>query len=261
MALSWSKGLRDFVAVHGSYKRALQGGQLEIRTGSAPATADAAVTGTLLCTVTKASGARTKEALGRGCVTLAGSGGSVDSILVNGVDILGAAVAWDTDLTTTAANVAEQINSYQPIRGPKYMATSIGAVITIIMLYGTGTAGNGTAGTIVSSVTTMTSTDVSIGGTAGTGTNGANGLEFSGCTNGVLGKGTAAWSGVNVATGVAGYFRLISSVNDGGTAGTTEVRVQGVCGISSGDYPMTSTTLTSGQTHTVDAFSLTLPAA
>lgn len=193
-----------------------------------------------------------------GCVTLAGSGGSVDSITVDGDEILGAVIAWDTDLATTAALVAAQINRNLPTHGEKYRATSNGAVITIIALPSTGTSGNGK--TVTSSVTTMTKTDVNMGGTAGTGVMGSNGLTYGDVASGVLSK-SGIWSGVNVATGVAGYFRLIGSVNDGGTAGTTEIRVQGVCGISSGDYPMTSTTLTNGQTHTVDAFSLTLPAA
>jgi len=259
MALSWSKGIRDFVAVHGSYKRALEGGRLEIRTGSAPATADAAATGTLLCTVSKASGTKGDEIQGKGCVTLSGSGGSVDGITVGGVEILGKVIAWDTDLATTAALVAQQINAYQPKDGPKYMATSLAAVIKIEALFGRGT--NGTGAAVVSSVTTMTKADVNMHGTAGVGTYGTNGLEFGGSTSGIIGKGTAAWSGVNVATGVAGYFRILGPIADGGTAGTREMRVQGVCGISSGDYPMTTTTLTSGQTHTVDAFTLTLPAA
>jgi hypothetical protein len=64
-----------------------------------------------------------------------------------------------------------------------------------------------------------------------------------------------------VASGVAGYFRIIGSTNDAGAASTTAIRIQGACGISSGDYPMTSTTLTSAQTHTIDTFLLTLPGA
>lgn len=258
MALSWSQGIRDFIGIHGSYKRALQGGIVEIRTGSAPATANAAITGTLLCTVSLSAGAVTKEVLSKGCVTLIGSGGSVDSITVDGDEILGAVVAWDTDLTTTAAAVAAQINKYQPVHGEKYIATSSGAVITISALPGTGTAGNGK--TVTTSVTTMTKTDVNMGGTAGTGVSGSNGLTYGAVASGVLSK-SGVWSGTNVATGVAGYFRILGSENDGGTASTTAIRVQGVCGISSGDYPMTTTTLTSGQVHTIDTFTLTLPAA
>lgn len=260
MALSWSQGIRDFVNVHGAYKRALGGGILEIRTGSPPATANTAISGTLLCTVSLASGAVTKEVLSKGCITLTGSGGSVDSITVGGKEILGAVVAWDTSLAITAAAVAAQINKHQPITGEKYIATSNGDVITISAMYGTGTAGNGTAGTVIAGVTTMGATVVSLGGTAGTGIAGSNGLTYGACTSGVLVK-SGVWSGTNIVTGVAGYFRILGSENDGGTASTTAIRVQGVCGISSGDYPMTTTTLTAGQTHTVDTFALTLPAA
>jgi len=60
----------------------------------------------------------------------AGASGSVDTITVNGVDLLGGTpVAFDTDLGTTASNVATQINSYSSI--PNYTANAAGAVITI----------------------------------------------------------------------------------------------------------------------------------
>lgn len=259
MALSWSTGIRNFAQSHGSYKRALQGGVLEIFTGSAPATADTAKSGTLLCTVSLGSGAVTKEVMNVATIVLSGSGGTVDSITINGSEILGAVVSYTTDLTETARLVTQQINSYQPVDGPKYFARSNGACINIAQLPGCGTAGSGWACTAAATTMTFAST-TALGGTGGYGVAGSNGLTYGGSTAGIMSK-SGVWSGVNVATGVAGYFRITGSENDAGTASTTSCRVQGVCGISSGDYPMTTTTLTSGQTHTVDTFLLTLPAA
>jgi len=258
MALSWSTGIRNFANNRGSYQRALNGGIIELRTGSAPSTADAAVTGTLLCTVSLASASVTKEVLPAGTITISGSSGTCDSITVNGQEILGAAVTFTTDLTTTATLIADQINRYIPPGGVKYTATSAAAVITITALPGTGTSGNGYE--ISATGTTLTFASTQGLGTAAAGVCGSGGLTYGATTAGIMSK-TGVWSGVNVASGVAGYFRILSSVNDTGTASTTAIRIQGACGISSGDYPMTSTTLTSGQTHTIDTFSLTLPSA
>jgi len=258
MALSWSTAIRDFANNHGSYQQALNGGIIEIRTGSAPSTADAAATGTLLCTVSLASASVTKEVLSQGSITISGSSGTVNSIKVNGCEILGTAVTFTTDLTTTAALVATQINQYIPPTGVKYMATSSGAVVTIKALYGCGTTPNGYE--ILATSTTLTIAATSGMGTSAAGVLGSGGLTYGATTAGVMSK-VGVWSGVNVATGVAGYFRILAGVLDAGAASTTAIRVQGACGISSGDYPMTSTTLTSGQTHTIDTFSLTLPGA
>lgn len=255
MALMFSTGLRDFVAMYGDYKRAFTGGALLIYTGSAPATADAAVTGTLLCTVTLGSAARTAEVLSSGTVTLAsGSSGTIDTLTVNSVEVMGAAVTYSSSLTATAALVVNQINSYIPTAGVRYMATSSGAIVTLTALPGTGTVPNGYV--VASTATTMTTTDANMA----SGVAAVNGLTFSYSSSGVLSK-SGTWSGVNGNTGTAGYFRLVSSVADAGALSTTLRRIQGTCGVSGADYNMSSTSLTSGATHTVDTFSLTLPAS
>ena len=56
MAQKFSTGLRDFLLGEGSFRKAFEDSQVKIYSGAAPATADAATTGTLLCTVTKSSG-------------------------------------------------------------------------------------------------------------------------------------------------------------------------------------------------------------
>lgn len=257
MSLYSSTGLRNFVGMYGSYKRALQGGVLKIYSASAPTTADAAATGTLLCTVSLSSGPVTSEICSAGSVTLAGSSGSVTSITVDGKEILGATVSYTTDLTTTAAAVATQINTYVPIAGPEYIATSSGAKVIITALPGTGTTPNGY--TVTSTTSTLTKTDVNMGSeTAGVA--GVNGLTFGAISSGILSK-SGVWSGVVSASGTAGYFRICGSVVDDGSSSTTLVRIQGTCGTSGADYNMSSTTLTSGATHTVDTFTMTLPAS
>lgn len=94
-----------------------------------------------------------------GTVTLtSGGSGSVDSITVNGVEIMSGPEAFDTDLSTTATNVAFNITSYTS--SPDYTAVAVGAVITITAS-DEGAAQNGyevlvTATTITATVTDMT---------------------------------------------------------------------------------------------------------
>lgn len=85
------------------------------------------------------------------------------------------------------------------------------------------------------------------------------GLDLGTPASGTVSKsGAQAWSGVNLATGTATYFRYTENADDG-TSSTTQKRIQGTCGTSGADCNMTSTALTSGATQTVDAASFTLP--
>jgi phage tail sheath gpL-like len=110
-------------------RTALSGGKLKIYTGAQPASADAAPTGTLLATITDGSGAHTAEVRATGTVTLSGSSGSITACTVNGLTVLGETVPFNTDLTTTAADLAEAINEYPSV--PKITASSSGAVVTL----------------------------------------------------------------------------------------------------------------------------------
>ena len=56
----------------------------------------------------------------QGSVTLAGSGGAVDMIAVNGVDIMSGSVAFNVDLPTTATDVAANITAFTST--PNYTA-------------------------------------------------------------------------------------------------------------------------------------------
>src|SRR5262245_17278078 len=111
MALRISTALRNFLCQHGSLRQALQNGIIEIYSGSQPAGGDSAVSGTLLATITKASGSRTAEVLATGTVTLTGgASGSVNTVTVDGINLIPqGAVAFNTSLTQTAADLAAAI--------------------------------------------------------------------------------------------------------------------------------------------------------
>lgn len=260
MALRFSKGLRNFINEGGSIKQALANGKVLIYTGAQPTTADDAVSGTLLVTITKAGAAHTAEVSATGSVTLTGgASGSVDTVTVNSIDILGGSVAYNTSLSQTATDVATKINN-----NPKnllFVASAVGAVVTIKAKPGLGTLGNGWA--VSATLTTITASYVNLGsGVAGV--NPANGLTFGDSAAGVLARNSAeTWSGTAVADGTAGWFRFVGSVSDPGTADASEVyiRLDGNIATSGANLNMSNTAIVTGAVQTISGFSLTYPAA
>lgn len=85
------------------------------------------------------------------------------------------------------------------------------------------------------------------------------GLDFDAAVAAVLSKAAAqVWSGVNAATGVAVFYRLIQQA-DTGVLSTTEKRVQGSISTVGADLNLSNTTLTISGTQSIDAFSITMP--
>ena len=251
MTLRTSTGLKNFILQNSSYKRAFRNAKIKVYTGSQPATADSATSGTLLVTFTLGGAAHTAEVLSTGTVTLTGgASGSVDGITVNGIEILGAVVPFNTSLTQTATDVAAQINRW--LSQPEYFATSSGAVITISALPGTGAGPNTFA--VVSTVTTITKTDVNMA----SGVNAANGLNLNVAASGAIDKvPTETWQGTAVATGQAGWFRIEAAQADGGGSSTTLLRIDGAVASSGGELNITNTTITSGGVQTINSGTIT----
>jgi hypothetical protein len=240
----------------GSFKDAFNNGKIEIYTGAQPATPETAVSGTLLCTITAASAARTAETLASGTMTLdSGGSGSVNTLTVNSVEVMGAAVPFNTTLTQTAADVAAQINIWHSV--PEYTATSSGAVITIKALPGTGTGSNGYA--VAGTFTTIAGTPANLSG----GVAALNGLKFGAPGSATIAKlASQSWTGVNGASGTAGWYRAYGSVADAGSTDSTNtsMREDGSIATSGAELNM-STTFTNGATTTISTWSRTLPTA
>lgn len=88
----------------------------------------------------------------------------------------------------------------------------------------------------------------------------ANGLEFGDEVDGYLEKCDGeVWSGVAAATGTAGWFRFYANATDAGALSTILPRIDGSVGTSGADLNMASTSITSGNTYTIDSFKLTFP--
>lgn len=95
-------------------------------------------------------------------VTLTGgASGSVDTITVNSVNIMSGPVAFSTDLATTAAAVAANINAHTS--SPEYTAVAAGAVITISAAAGAGSNPNGYVVAVTATTITFTKTNMTGG--------------------------------------------------------------------------------------------------
>jgi len=87
-----------------------------------------------------------------------------------------------------------------------------------------------------------------------------NGINFgSPAVAGVLSKDAGeVWSGTGEATGTAGWFRHYD--NDATTgSSTTAVRLDGNISTSGAELNMSSTSIATGATDTIDTYSITLP--
>lgn len=264
MALRSSTGTRQAVAGSYGWRQALANGRLRVYSGTQPTDADDATTGTLLATFTLSGGSYTGEVQSQVSLTLTGASGSVDTLEVGGaLEILGAAVSFDTDLTTTAAAVAAQINTYRST--PEFTATSSGAIVTIFAPIDTGAGADG-----LTLATTETTLGVSVNGGSSTtfggtgspsaGTTAVNGLNWQVPAAGVLSKEATVWQATAVATGTAGYFRIEADPSDDQGSSTAYRRLDGSIATSGADLNISSTSIAVDSVQTINTFTLTVPA-
>lgn len=260
MALRFSKGFRNFINEGGSLKQALAGGKLLIYSGSQPDTADMAVAGSLLVTLTLASGAYTSEVQSQGQVALTGGGsGSVNTLTVNSIEVMGSATNFNTSLGQTAIDIATKINN-----NPKnllFLATASGNNVILTAKPGLGTLPNGWV--VASTTTTLTKTDTNMGSlTAGVAS--VNGLTFGDSAAGTMVKNpNEVWSGTATGTGTAGWFRFQGAVADAGATDASEqyIRVDGNVATSGANLNMSNTAIVTAAPQTLSTFSLTYPAS
>lgn len=254
MTIRLSTGLRNAIAGPLGFIGAINKGVIKIYSGTQPASADAAVTGTLLGTVTVASGALTAETRASGTITITGASGTITAITVGTFNIIpdDATIVYDTSTTVTAALVAEAIN-----RNGIYTATASAAVVTIKPRPGAGAAHNGY---VVSSIGTCTATYANMSG----GVAPVNGLTFSTATSGAVSKSSAQWSFSGVAAGTAGWFRFIASEADAGSlisAAPYLVRLDGSVATSGADLNLSNLAIAIAAPTTIDSFTWTQPAS
>lgn len=258
MTIRVSTGLRNAIAGSLGFSGALNRGCINVYSGTQPVNADAAVTGTLLGTITSSSLALTKETRATGTVTItAAAGGSIDAITVGGLNIIpdGGVTATAGDTSATAASLSAAIN-----RNGIMEASVAGAVVTLKGRPGTGVITAAVAGTL----TTVTASYVAMGGGVA-GIAAANGLRLATPALGVIAKPSdQVWSFTGVAAGTAGWFRFFSSdTADSGvilTAAPWYARLDGSIAASGADMGLSNLAVAIGAPNTVDRFTATFPA-
>lgn len=274
MAYSRSTSLVNMQGMGVSLADILEGGEISIFTGTAPA-ATAAYTGTLLVTCTNTSGARTADTMATAYLTFSGgaAGNTCTNITVAGFEILGATITWVTSDAVTAGLVATQINKFT--RTPiKCWAYSDGAGnVTVYMCPGHGATMNTqvvavtvAGGGFACAINGASADQMGVGAGGSTaGITSVNGITFGEISAGLL-TVNCTMSGTPVATGAAGYFRFEGCTTPTGTSAADTVgtapryRIQGTCGLSSADMIFSgTTTITSGVTHTITSGSFTIP--
>ena len=103
--------------------------------------------------------------------------------------------------------------------------------------------------------------EITVGSGAFTPGSPTNGLEILAPISGKIGKKAGeTWSGVGIADGTAGWFRLYDNLEHTGAV-KSAVRLDGNCGVSGAQLNMSSTSVKSGATVTLDSFDVTLPAS
>lgn len=258
MALRLSAALRNALNEMGSFKHVMSNCVLKVYTGAQPASAEAAPTGTLLVTYSLSGGALTREVRSAGSVDLTGgASGSVNTITVNGIEIMGSATNFNTSLAQTATDIADKINN-NPFNLLFSASVSATDKIDITAKPGLGALANGWV--VASTVTTITKTDSNMAG----GVSAVNGLQWGDSAAGTLVKHPSqTWQGTAVATGTAGYFRFEAAVTDalGLDASEAILRMDGAVATSGGELNMANTAMTLAAVQTVSSFSVTLPTA
>lgn len=255
MTIRLSTGLRNALTGFLGFQGAMNRGVIKVFTGSQPATADAAETGTLLGTMSLSSGAVTRETRATATLQITGGSGTLTSVKVGTLHIVDepADITWATSNAATASVICDAIN-----RTGMAEATVSTDTITVKPRPGMGDLWNGLA--------------LASAGITGTGSNFAsgadpvNGLVLASPSAGVIGKPSGAvWSMSGVASGTAGWFRFYpSDTADNGSiiSGVPYYcRIDGTCGVGSGDLQLSSLTVASGTPISVDVFNVTMPAA
>lgn len=260
-----STGLRNGVLGGLGLLGMLNKGFIKVFAGTQPLSADMADTSyTLLGTFTTGSGSPTKETRATGTITITGVGvGTINSISVGGLNIIpdGAVSSTASDTTSTlAVKLADAIN-----RNGMFEARVATNVVTIRGRYGSGAI----TPAITGSLATVTAT---YGTPMSGGVNPAYGLIL-GPAGSLLGVETAGviakpsdqvWSCNAVADGTAGWYRYYSSdTADTGallTAAPWYPRIDGSCGVGSGQLQLSTLAFVTGAPVTVDSWKFTMPA-
>lgn len=261
MAEKLSTGLRNRLLDGWSWRKCFQDAIINVYSGTPPASADDAVTGVLLLKLTKASGAVAASARstpGSWKLVIPDQHGEGATIKLS-INLGAAGAVTYTYTNTPDAGTAEQVMAKVAVMLndiPGLHAIHGGAGITdparVVLVQGSI---DGEDVHIADAGGTITVTPTEIVEAAR-----INTIHFNAAASGAMAKKTGeTWSGVVLASGVAGYYRMVQTSDDGGSSATA-IRKQGAISTGGQELTMTNTSLVLGVTHTVDSYSINQPA-
>ncbi len=257
MAEMFSTGLRQFLLGEGSFRKFSEDVVIDYYAGSTPASANDAVTAfTKLVRITKSSGAviatdRGTPRVYKITVPNATLGNTVIlNVTVDGVGPTAYTytfVAADTTDILGARKIAQMLSDI-----PQVMAIGDPDATGPAILWVQGRI-DGLDLTIANGGGTTTATV-----TAKVAASRPNTLQFGPPASGEIDKNSDTWSGVNLASGTAGFFRIVRP-DDDGTLSTTALRFQGAISTSGAELNGTSVNLVVDAVTTISELPVTFP--
>lgn len=253
MAEKLSTGLRNFLLGEGSLRKAFEDCVIKIYSGSPPASADSAVTGVHLVTITTDglavnAGDRSTPKIYQIAISGTPDAGDVVKLLVDSVAYNYTLLAEDDTLDKVAAKVARMLNDIDYLDAIPSMNND-GLLYVKSRIDGEDFT-----------ITENTSTGITVTVTQKQAASRKNTLYFDKASSGAIVKPSGAtWKGTVLTSGVAGYFRIVRTDDDGGES-TTQIRAQGAVSTSGAELNLSNISLTAGTTITIDSFSMNLPA-
>jgi len=258
MATKYSTGLRNLLERGKSLGEAFDDFIIKVFSGTAPSDADQVEgSGSLLCTITKASEEvlSTELSVAKQAsidITVAANDGKTIIVAINAVDYTYATVTADDNLLKVARKVALMLEGIPEIQAIAH-ATAAGdgkvAVKSSIagLTFTIAKGGGGGGGTATWSVTDNTIANVR-----------SDALQWGTPSNAQMAKPSEVWSGVNLLTGTATWFRIVRP-DDTGALLTTAKRIQGAVSTSGAELNLTNINLVKDATLTIDTAVFNLP--
>jgi len=238
--LRFSEELVNFLQVGGSFKEAFEDAILEIYSGSQPATADAAATGTKLVEITLSGEAftyGTDYSLPRiDELTISSTNAGTNSVTIGGIEIQDTTSGSET-VADIAKRMARKIEVHKETT-KIVIATYIGSGKFVIR---SRVAGNDYTLSVSGNVSTSSVQAASR----------VKSIQFGDVSEGSLQKESGEWKGNGLVDGTAGWFRMKGK--------NSEYVMDGNIGTYGADLNLVTTSISSGVPITISTFTITQP--
>lgn len=230
-------------------RKAFSDAILNIYSAPVPATADLPSTGELLATITLAGGTVTHDEVGVQMVEALQitnvTQGQANGCTINGATFTFSHTNGSESEDAIALALALLINA-----NPMVPAVAIAVLHYVYII----SKFPGEAITVVATGDTPPTLTHIVTNTRN------DALHLAAPVAGVIAKESGVWSGEIQATGTAGYFRLVRTMDDDDDSATA-IRLQGSISTSGAELNLSNLNLVDGATLTIDTFQLTEPAA